>query len=50
MSIDATVCPMCATTVPSASVEEHINEHNPDMSHEQYDSNIRSIDKGKDYD
>ena len=44
MSIDATFCPVCASTVPTHRIEQHIAEtHDPRPDH-----HVEAFDQGRD--
>lgn len=35
MSVPATVCPLCALTVPTEGMASHMTSHSPDRSNEE---------------
>lgn len=45
MSIDATVCQMCARTVPTHDLYEHMSEH--DTMKQSNDEMAETIDSGR---
>lgn len=48
MSIPATVCPLCAMTVPTHTFESHLSSAHDPVSHEGFESFEENIDGGKD--